>query len=637
MWENADWTAILGAPQKNVSTLIGPKALLSNIPSSYPEILFLFLDAKSEENIQSGLQKFIRSRSPYKTTYKDALQWLATTTDKWLVMFDGADDPDIDLVPYIPEREGGHILITSRNTKLGSVFPDSVQYIGDLPQDACVELLLLDAQLPRSERNKSDAREIASKLGYHAHAMSHAAAYILSNEDVELSDYLSNLGNRRQRLLSRGPKQSHYDVPVYTAFDECYQKLPAKLQKIMAVFSHLDCSQISQDMIVHAAKNSFLAHRQCLEEIPEEEDLKICVAASVLGELFCPSAEWDVPDLEQLIRPALQCSLLMLCKAKNEHPILYMHSLVQAYIHDRHTDQKEHLQKLAARLIVSGYDNSQLITPAVVIHNQLINPHAKIIPVKVDIPMRDRFCLVSILRRIDVIPLAIHHLNSMVDTTGKDLALASKVKGELARAFSAAGQYTEAHKHLKEALEIRERIFGKGHILAIRLRLTMGSIYVDEGKYREAADVYEQELSNVIRVTGECSPISRETRSRLAILRVPGRFEYLKGINNLSAGPHGEDEELFTKSMEIRIKTPGDRHADVASTIALAIHLKKKGDVKAAEEHFSHGLSEAVQILGTYHPYTVLLRKTLLNLYMEQSRSFEAEVIVQASISVEEL
>ncbi|KAJ7841847.1 P-loop containing nucleoside triphosphate hydrolase protein [Mycena leptocephala] len=50
----------------------------------------------------------------------DAIQWLQSKQDQWLLLFDNADDPKINFNDYFPHRSHGKILITSRNPGLSA-------------------------------------------------------------------------------------------------------------------------------------------------------------------------------------------------------------------------------------------------------------------------------------------------------------------------------------------------------------------------------------------------------------------------------------------------------------------------------------------------------------------------------------
>ncbi|KAJ7357959.1 hypothetical protein DFH08DRAFT_1042560, partial [Mycena albidolilacea] len=44
---------------------------------------------------------------------QDALLWLITSTEEWMLLFDNADDPNINLFPFFPQCTHGNIIITS--------------------------------------------------------------------------------------------------------------------------------------------------------------------------------------------------------------------------------------------------------------------------------------------------------------------------------------------------------------------------------------------------------------------------------------------------------------------------------------------------------------------------------------------
>lgn len=61
------------------------------------------------------------------TTLEDALYVLAglngTISKDWFVIFDNADDPEVDVSQFIPQCDHGTILITTRDPSLESLSP----------------------------------------------------------------------------------------------------------------------------------------------------------------------------------------------------------------------------------------------------------------------------------------------------------------------------------------------------------------------------------------------------------------------------------------------------------------------------------------------------------------------------------
>ena len=74
-----------------------------------------FIDASTKETIHADLQKIALDRLGEGHNHEDAIHWLCAQHNEWLLLFDGADDKDLNLYDYFPHVPYGNILITSRN------------------------------------------------------------------------------------------------------------------------------------------------------------------------------------------------------------------------------------------------------------------------------------------------------------------------------------------------------------------------------------------------------------------------------------------------------------------------------------------------------------------------------------------
>jgi hypothetical protein len=61
------------------------------------------------------LQTIALDRLGEDHNHEDAIHWLSAQHYNWLILFDGADDKDLNLRDYFPHVTHGNILITSRN------------------------------------------------------------------------------------------------------------------------------------------------------------------------------------------------------------------------------------------------------------------------------------------------------------------------------------------------------------------------------------------------------------------------------------------------------------------------------------------------------------------------------------------
>lgn len=115
------------------------------------------IDTSTRDTIETGLKNIAVTKAG--SSSQDALGWLASKQDDWLLFFDNADDPKINLNSFFPKCTHGNILITSRNPGL-CVYAESHALISDMEEPDAVHLLLTSAAQEFTEGNKDMAAEI---------------------------------------------------------------------------------------------------------------------------------------------------------------------------------------------------------------------------------------------------------------------------------------------------------------------------------------------------------------------------------------------------------------------------------------------------------------------------------------------
>ena len=102
--------------------------------TSFSEVFFV--DASAEETITLDL-KNIASQKKIGDKWDDTITWLAGEQNDWLLLFDNADDPNLNLSKFFPSCDHGNILITSRNREICIHAPHSNCKVGEMtPEDA---------------------------------------------------------------------------------------------------------------------------------------------------------------------------------------------------------------------------------------------------------------------------------------------------------------------------------------------------------------------------------------------------------------------------------------------------------------------------------------------------------------------
>ncbi|KAJ6598317.1 hypothetical protein DFH09DRAFT_903429, partial [Mycena vulgaris] len=181
-----------------------------------------------------------------------ALQWLGSKVDHWLLFFDNADDPSIDLNEFLPQCDHGNIIITSRNRELCH-YAGSSSLVSDVEEADAVALLMKSARHPLSTQNPQIASEIVKTLGYLALAIVQAGAFIFKSG--ALDSYLDLYAKHRKRLLSEKPAQSHdsYAWTVYTTWQMSFDRLQPQAAMFLQLCSHFHYKGITKEIFRNAS------------------------------------------------------------------------------------------------------------------------------------------------------------------------------------------------------------------------------------------------------------------------------------------------------------------------------------------------------------------------------------------------
>jgi len=119
-----------------------------------------YIDATNEHTLQADLGAIVPGSA--EQSVDASLQWLAHQHDRrWLIFFDNADDPGLDLGKFIPRTASGNTLITTRNqgVRLLAGVNASAQVAG-MSSDDSTQLLLQLSCIEWNEGNQMLAEKI---------------------------------------------------------------------------------------------------------------------------------------------------------------------------------------------------------------------------------------------------------------------------------------------------------------------------------------------------------------------------------------------------------------------------------------------------------------------------------------------
>ncbi|KAJ7873692.1 hypothetical protein B0H13DRAFT_2552295, partial [Mycena leptocephala] len=214
-----------------------------------------FLDASRVETIDTGLKNIATSKNIGNSS-QDALKWLTNTQEDWLLFYDNADDPKINLNSFLPQCNHGNIVITSRNPGLRA-YAGAHSAVSDMEESDAVALLLTSAAQEISLSTEKTSAEIVKELCYLPLAIVQAGAFIL--QSGALGSYLDIYMKNRAQLLSEKPAQSHDDYAwtVYTTWQMSFDQLSQLAAMFLQLCSFLHRDGISEEIFSRAATYTF--------------------------------------------------------------------------------------------------------------------------------------------------------------------------------------------------------------------------------------------------------------------------------------------------------------------------------------------------------------------------------------------
>ncbi|KAJ7367477.1 hypothetical protein DFH08DRAFT_927988 [Mycena albidolilacea] len=259
-----------------------------------------FINASSLQTLDTAF-KNIAIAHKIGNSLQDALSWLITQIEEWMLLFDNADDTNINLFPFFPRCTHGNIIITSRNPQLTVHGPTSHSKVGDMDEIDAIDLLLLRAAKEYSAETAKKALEIVKELSCLPLAIIQAGAYISKFDCFD--QYLSIYQQHRVRLLQEWPGQFHddYEWTVYTTWQISFKKLSPLAAEFLQMCSLLHYKNITEDIFKQAA--AWTAKNEVDAQTVQE-------ARSFLWNFLSASGSWDLLSFMQILAEIKGYSLL---------------------------------------------------------------------------------------------------------------------------------------------------------------------------------------------------------------------------------------------------------------------------------------------------------------------------------------
>ncbi|KAJ7437600.1 P-loop containing nucleoside triphosphate hydrolase protein, partial [Mycena galericulata] len=276
-----------------------------------------FIDTSTSATIETVL-KNIAVMKHSGDSQQDGLLWLTSQVEEWLLVFDNADDPSINLHDFIPQCNHGNVIITSRNPGLRVYAAESHSHVAEMEEDDAAALLLKSAAQATTVGTKQIATEIVQALHYLPLAIVQAGAYISKSQDLD--SYLTLYTKNQAWLLSDKPAQSHdqYAWTVYTTWQMSFNQLKPLAATFLQLCSFLYHQGISQEIFSYASKYRYSGLFK--EELKEPLEF--------LSQFLGPTGEWDSLQFLHVTNEVQAYSLISFDAEKK---LFSIHPLVHAW------------------------------------------------------------------------------------------------------------------------------------------------------------------------------------------------------------------------------------------------------------------------------------------------------------------
>ncbi|KAJ5625973.1 protein kinase subdomain-containing protein [Penicillium lagena] len=205
------------------------------------------------------------------------------------------------------------------------------------------------------------------------------------------------------------------------------------------------------------------------------------------------------------------------------------------------------------------------------------------------------------------------------DWSGGNIAIWGAFHG-LGNLYRDQGKLKEAEEMYQRALVGYEKAFGPDHTSTLNTVNNLGLLYSDQGKLKEAEEMYQRALVGYEKALG------------------PNYTSTLNTVNNLGnlyskQGKLKEAEEMYQRALVGYEKALGPDHTSTLDTVNnLGILYSKQGKLKEAEEMYQRALVGYEKALGPQHKTHTPTLNTLNNLgllYSKQEKLKNAEEMYQ--------
>lgn len=569
-----------------------------------------WVNAASEEAIMTSLVVLaallpnfpVKDEKDQRKLVAAIKRWLEQCPQRWLLIFDNADDISL-IQEYLPQRGNGSILITTRANAIGSLAASlEVEQMGLVEG---TQLLLHRSQrLHATDEEYNEATNVVIALDGFPLALDQAGAYIEETR-CSFGDYLQLYREQRQALLARrGRQATNYPDSVATTWTLSFRKVeqgnPAAAELLRL------CAFLAPDHIPEELFKEGAPHWPPMLQ-------------QAVGNLFA---------FNQMLEALLTFSLV---KRLQDEQMLSVHRLVQAVQRDTFAPEEQHqwaecvvcavntLFPRDPKEDIATWPQCLRYLEQVQICDTLIQQHSLVLPEAADLLTRTGIYLLERAFYPLAEPLFRRALHIWEQQPGPEHTEMAETLGGLAHLYRNQGKYGAAESLFQRALRIWEQQLGPDHARVGSMLNNLALVFYDQGKFAEA------------------EPLFHQARRIWEQQNHPKVAYALNGLANLyyKQGKFAEARSLYQGALDVWEQQLGPDHPLVAAALNnLAILDNNQGKTKEAEHLYQQALRIWETQLGPDHAQTAYALINLANLYYQQGKVEEAEPLYQRVLTI---